>query len=234
MRDPILTIQEYNKLYADTGTMYWANASVELRPDQTIVHDILLKKMHDSCKVLDIGCYTGDLLSSLPEQFIKYGIEMSSEAEKISKEKGIQIVGNNLYAIESSERFHFIVAIDVIEHTDNPANFLNKISEYVEEDGKIIISTGNADNWLWRYLKNNFWYSKYSEHISFIGEQWLDDFCKKNNFIITEKYFFNYFPNTKKKYFKNKVKILLSLLKIQPLIYSNTTKDHFCFVLTKQ
>ena len=231
VRHPILSIVEYNTLYAQADSKVWSKNSVNLRPDQGLARNIILNKFKGVCKVLDIGCYTGDLLSSLPENFLKYGVEMSTEASVIASAKGINIIGNDLYNIKTNDKFDFILSVDIIEHTCNPEEFLNKLSTLLEIDGEIFISTGNCDHWFWQHLKNRFWYSRFPEHISFIGMEWLEKFCKNNNFTITDKYFFNYSPNNIKSFIKNIIKFILSIIRVFPEYLSNTTRDHFCFIL---
>ncbi len=229
-RHPILSVPEYNDLYAKGSSSVWSNKEIRLRPDQTIARNIILN-IKSAGKVLDVGCYTGDFLSSLPSNYIKYGVEMSKEASTVSVGRGIKIIGNDLYHIKTNDKFDLIVAIDVIEHTQNPEEFLKKLSTMLEKNGEIIISTGNTDNWLWKHLKNRFWYSKYPEHISFIGERWLEQFCEKNSFLITVKHKFRYSPINFQLRIKSVIELVFSLLRIYPENFSNTTNDHFCFAI---
>lgn len=233
LRHPILPASDYNALYEKADSYVWINSNVESRPDMVLVKKIILNKK-STCKVLDVGCYTGDLLASLPSNCIKYGLEMSKEASKVSVARGVNVIGNDLYEIKTDVKFDVIIAIDVIEHTQDPQEFLKELSIMLELDGVIIISTGNSDNWLWKYLKNRFWYSKFLEHISFIGEKWLEKFCDNNSFIIVDRYSFNYSPMTFSSFIKNIAKLILATMHIKPERFSNTTKDHFCFVIKEK
>lgn len=224
-RYPILSVTEYNALYAQASSDLWSSSNTNLRPDQAIAKNIVVNRFKNGCNVLDVGCYTGALLSSLPSQYIKYGIEMSKEAANASAKLGINIIGADLYNISTELKFDLIIAIDVIEHTQNPAEFLKKLSSMLSDDGEIIISTGNSDCWLWKKLKNNFWYSQFYEHISFIGVAWLKKFCMDNNFEVTNIFTFNYNRIS----IKLIIKSFLTLMNIYPEKYSYVTKDHFCF-----
>lgn len=231
---PILKAYEYNKLYKLGSAIVWSNSFSVLRDDQNYVKEFIERSFKKDNTVLDIGCFTGDLLAALPKSISKYGVEMSREASSICRARNLQIIGNNLYSIKTSIRFDFIVAIDVIEHTSNPNAFLNKLFSILNPDGKIIISTGNSDNWLWRLLKNRFWYSKFPEHISFVGMNWLSLYCKRNKKNIERVHFFahdfnnNYFINK----FKKLAKFILLILCINPERFSNVSSDHFCFVIS--
>lgn len=235
VRHPILTTSRYNSLYEKASSKVWPSSSVALRYDQAIVKSIILKlnKSIGDSKVLDVGCYTAELLLSLPKQYLKYGVEMSQEAASVASKKGINIVGNDLYSIATTEKFDIITAVNVLEHTHNPEEFIQKLILLLEPHGKLILSTGNTDNWLWKNLKNRFWYSKFPEHISFVGEKWLNNLCKNNDFKIIDTNFFSYVPTNYMWIFINIVKCIFSLMRINPERLSNTTKDHFCCVITK-
>lgn len=232
-RHPVLSIPQYNSLYEQASADVWSGSSAALRYDQMIVRSFILKRNINNCKILDVGCYTAELLLSLPSSYIKYGVEMSQEAASVATKEGIKIVSHDLYNIATTERFDVITAVDVIEHTHNPEAFIQKLMTLLEPHGQLILSTGNTDSWLWKILKNRFWYSKFPEHISFIGDSWLDKFCEKSNFKIIDKHFFCYVPTDHRSIVKNLVKCIFSLMRINPERLSNTTKDHFCFVISK-
>jgi 2-polyprenyl-3-methyl-5-hydroxy-6-metoxy-1,4-benzoquinol methylase len=232
-RYPILSPQEYNRLYAQAESDLWSNPHNSLRPDQMFVSQRILNQNKPLACVLDIGCYTGDLLKSLPNSMTKYGVEMSAKAAQIAKNANIKIIASDLYDLHTDQRFDFIIAIDVIEHTQNPAEFLMMLLSLLSEDGEVIISTGNADNWLWKILKSQFWYSSFPEHISFIGVAWLNDFCQRHKVSIAQIGVFNYRQMSTSLVIKNKLKTILALAKIQPIRFSNTSSDHFYFSLKK-
>jgi hypothetical protein len=81
------------------------------------------------------------------------------------------------------------------------------------------------------HLKNKFWYSKFPEHISFIGTRWVKRFCKENGFDLVNEYKFNYLPFEINLFVKNIAKLTFSLIRVNPERFSNITKDHFCFIL---
>ena len=230
-RHPILTPIEYNKLYANAEATVWSSGSQALRPDQELVLKIINEKKLNNCKILDVGCYTGELLAALSDEYLKFGVEMSDKAAMLTKEKNIEIIGSDLYRINSNNKFDIVVAIDVIEHTQNPEEFLLNLIKLLNSSGEVIISTGNTDNWMWRLLKNKFWYSSFPEHISFIGESWLKKFCEERKITITTMTRFNYIAYSPVSIVKNGIKTALSILGIRSVGYSNTTEDHFCFSL---
>ena len=233
-RHPILSTSQYNELYEQASSQVWSSSNTTLRHDQLVVRNFILKQNKHNIKVLDVGCYTAELLTSLPESYLRFGIEMSQEATSVAIKKGTKIIGNDLYNIVTNEKFDVITAVDVIEHTDNPEIFIKKLITVLKVDGVLIISTGNTSNWLWKLLKARFWYSRFPEHISFIGENWVDRFCNDNGFLVVDKQLFSYAPVVDFfSFLKSMTKFILMAMQFKVENFSNTTKDHFCFVIKK-
>jgi len=141
---------------------------------------------------LDIGCYTGEFLASLPTKYEKYGIEKCASATRIARQNGLTIVGDDLYNVTLAERFDVIVAMDVIEHVLNPSQFLRDVLSIVSDGGIVLLSTGDSDDATWREEKAAFWYCAFAEHISFISERWLKGDSDVNGFRIEHLQNFKY------------------------------------------
>jgi SAM-dependent methyltransferase len=77
--------------------------------------------------------------------------------------------------------FDAIVTSDVVEHVSNPELLLVRLMGLLAKDGVLIITTGDADNFLWNFFGANWWYCFIAEHVSFISKSWLDHFAKKHN-----------------------------------------------------
>jgi SAM-dependent methyltransferase len=171
-RDPLLSDQVYEDLYRNGKLGVWD--SEQIREDFRLVREELLSSEGTQIDVLDIGCYTGQLLTSLPSTFRIFGVEPSKEAARIAAIRGVTIVAetlNHLATINSS--YDVITACDVIEHVPNPLQFLMQLRSKLNSGGCIVLTTGNCDSWLWRYLGSTYWYCYFPEHISFIGTKWV-------------------------------------------------------------
>lgn len=170
-RDPILTQSEYDSLYSEGASDKWV-AEFD-RIDFSLVRSQLPKDSRPKA-VLDVGCFTGQLLTSLPKQYGLYGVEPNSAAAAIARARGIEIIARTANELAScDQQFDVISACDVIEHVSNPLDFLRQLRPLVRSGGRIIISTGNSDTWLWQIMKSRFWYCHFAEHISFIGARWV-------------------------------------------------------------
>jgi SAM-dependent methyltransferase len=192
-RSPTLTPDEYNRLYAEGSVKLWINESGVLRGDQKLVKSYIEAQRPQGAKVLDIGCSTGEFLSSLALKYEKCGIENSVGAVRHCREHGIRVVGEDLYKISRlEEKFDVVTAMDVIEHTLNPSQFLQRVLHLLADDGIALITTGDADNRIWRKLKSAFWYCSPAEHISFVSERWLKSNAGANGFRLSHLQRFKY------------------------------------------
>ncbi|MDP8984378.1 MAG: class I SAM-dependent methyltransferase [Pseudomonadota bacterium] len=170
-RDPPLKQAEYDELYRRGSGSVW-DAQVQ-REDFRLVRQLLTTNCYGD-DVLDVGCYSGTLLSSLPSKYRLYGIELNQAAAGAAAQRGVQIVAsavNEMALVD--QRFDTIISCDVIEHLLNPLDFLQQLRSRLKPGGRIVITTGNADAWLWRLCGSRFWYCYFPEHISFVGSRWL-------------------------------------------------------------
>jgi SAM-dependent methyltransferase len=164
-RSPIRSQAEYIDLYQNAPDTLWEHYQ-ERRNDFNIIRGLLSKLAGG--KILDIGCYSGLFLKSLPARFDKFGIEPSGSASRIAQSNGVTILGKTCTQINPDQRFDIVVAVDVIEHVTDVNEFMATALRHVNENGLLIISTGNPDCIFWKKIfKGKFWYSSISEHLTF-------------------------------------------------------------------
>jgi len=110
--------------------------------------------------VLDLGCWTGRLGEKLKEEkdCRVVGVDINKEALKIAQkrlDKVWQVDLNepkNLVAILADNKFDYILAVDVLEHLQNPKELLGEINKvccfaikkYLKKQGKLIVSLPNV------------------------------------------------------------------------------------------
>jgi SAM-dependent methyltransferase len=176
-RHPTLSASDYIALYEKAPDTVWVGSN-NARNDFATIYAYL--KNHVGGSILDVGCYTGDFLSGLSNNFEKFGIEPSVSAAKNATAKGLTVLGKTLDELDSNKVFYVIVAIDVIEHVLEVEDFLSEAISHVKENGLLIISTGNPGCYFWRNIfKSKFWYCYFAEHVTFPGYSYYFEFSRR-------------------------------------------------------
>ncbi len=101
--------------------------------------------------ILEIGCAHGHLLDEVRRQgfSVVKGIEFSKGAVKIGQGKNLDVKQqdiNNLSADDSDEKFDVVASYSVLEHLNNPCEFLSKVKKILKPDGILIIRVPDTDS----------------------------------------------------------------------------------------
>ena len=189
-RAPILPDAEYLALYARGGVAVW-----EQNGDREDFRLVRGEVADVACDVLDVGCYTGLLLATLPTACRLHGVEPNPDAAALAASRGVEMVAKHWQEIEAADgAFDIIIACDVIEHVANPLAFLTTLSSRLRFGGRLIITTGNTEVWPWRLARSRFWYCYFPEHISFIGPRWLSRMSPSAGLNVTRLVSFSHSP----------------------------------------
>lgn len=189
-RYPTLSPSEYLAFYEKASSGVW-EGSESRRKDFATIYAYL--QNHIGGSILDIGCYAGRFLVGIPEKFKKYGLEPSKSASNSAISKGINILGKTLADLDSKLVFDVVVSVDVVEHVLDVETFLVDALAHVNNNGLLIISTGNPDCFYWRRMfKARFWYSSYAEHLVFPSYKYCCEFSKRHNLPLPEQICFKY------------------------------------------
>jgi SAM-dependent methyltransferase len=189
-RYPTLSPDEYLAYYEKASSGVW-EISESKRKDFATINAYLSD--HVGGSILDIGCYAGVFLSGLPGKFHKFGLEPSKSASVIASSKGISILGRILSDLDTKQVFDVVVAIDVIEHVLDVESFLADSLSHVNNNGLLVISTGNPDCFYWRKIfKARFWYNSFAEHLVFPSYKYFCEFSKRHNLPAPERIPFKY------------------------------------------
>jgi SAM-dependent methyltransferase len=213
-RDPLLEDHVYERLYRMGSLDVWD--SEQQREDFQLIRRYLLRWEGLAKDVVDIGCYTGQLLTLLPKSFRLFGVEPNLEASKVAAARGVTVVASTVddFAL-ANEHYDLIMACDVIEHVPNPLALLQQLGSRLKPTGRLLITTGNCDVWLWRLIGADYWYCRFPEHISFIGTRWVRKMPQSVGLKLIDLTPFNCRGGT-----VNASRILAALLhKVAPRIY---------------
>jgi ubiquinone/menaquinone biosynthesis C-methylase UbiE len=95
-------------------------------------------------KILEVGCGTGDLISSLEYRYAA-GIDISLEMIKIAQKKHphINFQAKTVENYKPESDFDFIFLADVLEHLENIPSAINSLERLCQKHTKIIFSYAN-------------------------------------------------------------------------------------------
>lgn len=182
-------LPDYDSLYDNASVEAWQAGP--LRVDQQLVHD-RLQQSPGPCRLLDFGCYSGGFLARLPPRFEKFGVEVSRAAAAMARERTGAHVVAALEELPAGLRFDAIVTMDVIEHVPSPLRLLERLLQRLAPRGRLLVTTGDGGNPLWRLVGGRWWYCYFPEHIAFISERWLRHQAARLSFRIEAIETFNY------------------------------------------
>lgn len=182
-------LPDYDALYDNGKVETWSSGP--LRHDQRLVRQAL-KASAGLVNVLDFGCYTGGFLAQLDSRFKRFGVEVSKAAAAVARERSGATVMNRLDEFPPGLLFDVIVAMDVVEHVPSPRVMLEQWRARLRPDGRLLLTTGDGANLLWRLVGSRWWYCYFPEHISFISARWLRFHAPRLGYQVHRVETFNY------------------------------------------
>jgi SAM-dependent methyltransferase len=127
-------------------------------PQYRRVHEQLAGwvEVRDGDRVLDVGCFTGDLLQVLAGRGADvYGLELQSQAVEIAR----YTLGDRVYQADlHGEAFPpgpyaVITMMALIEHVLDPRAFIRRAQELLAPGGRLYLETPNASSRLARAMR---------------------------------------------------------------------------------
>jgi 2-polyprenyl-3-methyl-5-hydroxy-6-metoxy-1,4-benzoquinol methylase len=145
-----------------------------------------------STMVLDVGCGIGTLLERLPE-CKKFGIEPAESVRRAAETRGVTIVPPLEDLAEKEETnawpgpFDVIAALDVIEHTAEPGEFLRGLDSALKPGGFLVLVTGDLGSFSARFARSRWLYFHFDEHLSFVSEPAVTSLLQPMGFSLVAK-----------------------------------------------
>lgn len=95
--------------------------------------------------LLEIGCASGYFLFEIKD-YVKsvIGVELTKEYVEYAKSKGLN-VKESLDEVPDNS-YDLIVMFHILEHIDDPINFLKEVKKKLSQNGKLIIEVPNVDD----------------------------------------------------------------------------------------
>lgn len=122
---------------------------------QTAYFELIKNFINKDNIVLEIGCAGGILLDKVKEiSFKTIGIEPNMEFQKSLKQRGHIVYSQMSDALDEwKNKIDFIMSFHVIEHVDQPLDFIQTIGQLLKAGGNAFVLTPNYNDIL---LKINF------------------------------------------------------------------------------
>lgn len=105
--------------------------------------------------ILDVGAGRGVLGAAMSELgYVVYALEVNNSIAEEARSRVYQVICADLQDLAllrnvlNGKKFNYIVFSDILEHLFDPLQFLRAYQEFLQPDGKILISVPNAVNWL--------------------------------------------------------------------------------------
>jgi len=153
----------------------------------------LYKNLLNRMKILDIGCGTGEFLFELQKRgYEVWGVDFSKNAIETAQKyfalKNVYTMSfNEFFKKKDLPQFDIITFFEIIEHLDNPLEFIQNVKRLLKPNGKIILSTP----WRERLLPSlNIW-DYPSFHLTRWNEKAISNFFQKINFEISHIDYFD-------------------------------------------
>lgn len=150
------TNEEYRNLVQNDPSekTYYKNHDLEQPQHLEVLGIELLREK----KIVDVGCGAGSFLD-IVKGYTKdqIAIEPFKDYQNVLTRKGYKTF-DYLNSLNKSfdKTIDIVTAFAVIEHVDNPIEFLQDMKRLVSKDGFILISTPNSDDWLLDLLHDDY------------------------------------------------------------------------------
>lgn len=126
---------DYKDYLQSNNDHFWYKARRELI-------DYILKKYskNKNCKILEIGCGTGNLIPIISTHGDYVGIEKNKNAYLEAQKYHKKIINKSIENLEITEKYDIICLFDVLEHIKDDHKAIEKVYSFLENSGIIIIT----------------------------------------------------------------------------------------------
>ncbi len=180
---------------ASTPGRYDAKIDLENENDS---HVLMIRMVGGGKRVLDVGCWNGDMGSRLRANNREVvGLEKDSAAAAIASERLDRVVCGDIEELDlpatlGQERFDAIVLGDVLEHLSEPGDVLRRLRPLLAPGGSIVASIPNVAHGSIRLnlLNGEFRYTDVGlldrTHLRFFTRRSLESLFEEAGWVVVE------------------------------------------------
>ena len=136
------------------------------------------------CRVLDVGCGVGWLLSALGDNWEKHGIEISRYAVERARKFAEVFLGALLEYPRAGTAFDLVVMHHVIEHMEDPSANISRIRDLLKPGAKLVLGTPDFDSGCARRFGTNYRLLYDPTHVSLFSSDSMHRFLRDHGFKI--------------------------------------------------
>lgn len=188
--DKFLTDYYSKNFFHDSGSKHgFSNYETESKNLQKTFkqHIEILRKYQNNGNLLDIGCATGTFMEEAVKYWQVYGVEISSYASGVAKQKKLKVFTGKLEESPyKKQKFNIVTLWDTIEHLPDPLATMGLIFQMTEPDGIIALTTGDIGSRLSK-VSGRFWHLyNIPQHLSFFNRKTITHLLSKSGFKVKE------------------------------------------------
>lgn len=177
----------YNIDYYTTGNRFKTFIEKHLTHYSNLGKKKLIAKYKQAGKLLDIGCGTGEFLSSfISGKWNLCGIEPNSKGFNLSckKVKG-KIINNKLSNCKfSNDYFDVITMWQVFEHIHDPNKELQEINRILKDDGILVMGVPNVKSLGFKMAREHWFHLDSPRHLYHYDSTTINKILSKNGFKV--------------------------------------------------
>lgn len=160
------------------------------------VHDV--RKYKRQGRLLDIGCGTGGFVLEMKKRgFETYGVDISSKACRLAREKGLSnIYQGTLEKPKFPDNYFDVITLwHVLEHLPYPDSILSEIHRIIKKDGILLLEVPNIESLPFKIFKRYWFHLDIPRHLCHWSRKTVGRLLEKNNFeVLQTDYFSLEFP----------------------------------------
>ena len=172
--------QFISEIYRDTAFNIENRAQNINRYKQLTRKDI---SAFDNAKILEIGGGRNSFLGVLPENAEKWVADFTVDENILTIADGV-FIGDFIETKITQKEFDYVVMFHVLEHFNNPASVIKKITGLLKEGGRLVVEVPN----FFIESKKIPFYTLFHMHISLFTEHSLVSLMNRFGFKCSEIY----------------------------------------------